>query len=217
MRSAKEIETQGASATLPEPTVFVVDDDEAVRESLCWLGRSVGLNVAPFASAQEFLQANEHACAGCLVLDVRLPGMSGLDLQRELAARRITLPIIMITGFGDVPTAVSALTAGAIDFIEKPFSRQLLLDRIRHALDLDRAARSAQAERDALAARLALLTPRERQVVDLVVVGKTNKVMAMELGISEKTIEVHRAHAMKKMQVECVAELVRATSVLRLG
>jgi FixJ family two-component response regulator len=215
MRLAKEIDTQGATGSLAEPTVFVVDDDESVRESLCWLGRSVGLNVVPFATAQDFLQARDHPCAGCLVLDVRLPGMSGLDLQRELSARHIRLPIIMITGYGDVPTAVSALTAGAIDFIEKPFSRQLLLDRIRHALALDRAARTAQAERDALAARVALLTPRERQVADMVVGGRTNKVMAMELGISEKTVEVHRAHAMKKMKVECVAELVCTMSVLR--
>ena len=198
----------------PEPTVFVVDDDESVRESLRWLARSVGMVVEAYATAQEFLDAFVEDRPGCLVLDVRMPGMSGLELQRELVARKVRLPIIMITGCGDVPSAVRALTGGALDFIEKPFSRQLLLDRIRRAVVIDAEARRVQSERAQVAARVAGLTPREREVMQMVVGGKTNKVMAMALGICEKTIEVHRAHVMRKMQVESLAELVRQASLL---
>ena len=201
-------------AAQSQPTVFVVDDDEGVRESLRWLVCSVGMAVEAYGSAQEFLEAVDADAAGCLVLDVRMPGMSGLDLQQELAARQVGLPIIMITGHGDVPTAVRALTGGALDFIEKPFSRQLLLDRIRRAVVLDANARRAQAERADVAARMAALTPREREVLEMVVAGRTNKVMAMTLGICEKTIEVHRAHVMRKMRVQSLAELVRLAALV---
>src|SRR5262249_46486810 len=170
-----------------------------------------------YANVQESLGAMNGGRPGCLILDVRLPGMSGLELQQELNMQGVNMPVIMITGYGDVPTAVRALTGGAIDFIEKPFSRQLLLDRIRHAVAVDCASRRQQAEREELQARMASLTPREREVLDMVVAGKTNKVMAHELGISEKTIEVHRAHAMRKMKVDRLAELVRLTSMLRAG
>jgi FixJ family two-component response regulator len=197
-----------------QPTVFVVDDDAGVRESLRWLVHSVGMTVEVYETGQEFLDAIGEDRPGCLVLDVRMPGMSGLELQQELAGRGITLPIIMVTGYGDVPTAVRALTAGALDFIEKPFSRQLLLERIRRAVVIDASARRAQAERAEVAGRMATLTPREREVMQMVVAGKTNKVMAMSLGICEKTIEVHRAHVMRKMRVESLAELVRMTAVL---
>ena len=200
-----------------EPTVFVVDDDEAVRESLRWLVDSVGMAVETYGSAQEFLARVGVDRPGCLVLDVRMPGMSGLELQQELAARKVELPIIMITGYADVPTAVRALTRGALDFIEKPFSRQLLLDRIRRAVVIDANGRRAQADRADVAARVATLTPREREVMQMVVAGRTNKVMAMNLGICEKTIEVHRAHVMRKMKVESLAELVRLAALLESG
>jgi len=193
----------------PTPTVFVVDDDPAIRESLRWLIESVGLNVKVFATAHEFLEGYDPSSAGCLVLDVRMPGMSGLDLQNELAARKINIPILIITGHAEVPVAVRAMKAGALDFIEKPFSDQLLLDRIRRAIEKDTEFRRTHSQQAEVAARLALLTPREREVMDLVIAGKANKVIASELGLSPKTIEVHRAHVMKKMQVESLADLVR--------
>src|SRR5262245_10385135 len=168
---------------IPEPTVFVVDDDKTVRESLRWLVDSVGLPVETYANAQEFLSAMNGGRPGCLILDVRMPGMSGLELQQELQMQGMNIPVIMITGYGDVPTAVRALTGGAMDFIEKPFSRQLLLDRIRHALEMNRKTREVEAQRAEVESRFARLTPRERQVMELVVGGKTNKVIAMELGL----------------------------------
>lgn len=192
-----------------EPTVFVVDDDPAMRQSLRWLIESVHLAVETFASAQEFLAAYNPERPGCLVLDVRMPGMGGLDLQAELARRQIEIPIIVITGYAEVATAVRALKAGAIDFIEKPFSDQLLLDRIQQAIASDRQARERRAERAAVAARVAQLTPRERDVMQLVVAGSSNREIAAELGLSIKTVEVHRARVMEKMQVDSLAELVR--------
>ena len=202
-------------AITPDPTVFVVDDDQDMRELLRHLVGSVGLTVETSARAQQFLDTYDAGRPGCLVLDVRMPGMSGLDLQEELAARKISLPIIMITGYGDVPTAVCALRAGAVDFVEKPFSRQLLLDRIRHAMEVDRKARRAQAQRAEVAARLARLTPREREVMELVIAGNANKVIAIDLGLCEKTVEVHRARVMRKMEVDCLAELVRLNLPMR--
>jgi len=190
-------------------TVFVVDDDPAIRESLGWLIESVGLKVKMFATAQEFLEGYDPTLPGCLVLDIRMPGMSGLDLQNELAARKVNIPILVITGHAEVPVAVRAMKAGAFDFIEKPFSDQLLLDRIRRAIEKDAGFRRARSQRAEVAARLAQLTPREREVMDLVVAGKANKVIASELGLSPKTVEVHRAHVMKKMQVGSLADLVR--------
>ena len=191
------------------PTVFVVDDDPAMRESLSFLVGSVGLAVECFATARDFLDRYDGRRGGCLVLDVRMPGMSGLELQERLADRGVDIPIVMITGFGDVPMAVRALKRGALDFIEKPFTDQDLLDRIHEALERDRCGRAERARREEIAARIAKLTPRERQVMDCVLAGKPNKVIAAELTLSPKTIEVHRARMMDKMQVSSLAELLQ--------
>jgi RNA polymerase sigma factor (sigma-70 family) len=192
-----------------DPTVFVVDDDAAVRESLQWLIKTAGLNVECYGTAQEFLDAYDQARPGCLVLDVRMPGLSGLDLQEQLGASGMNLPIIIITGHGEVPLAVRAMKGGAIDFLEKPFSDQLLLDRIREAIARDEQDRQEQARRARAAERLALLTPREREVMAMVVDGKANKQIAASLQISQKTVEAHRAQVMRKMEAGSVAELVR--------
>jgi two-component system response regulator FixJ len=192
-----------------EPTVFVVDDDPAVRDSLHWLLQSVDLAVETYATGEEFLRAYDPARPGCLVLDVRMPGMSGLRLQDELAARGIRLPIIILTGYAEVQTAVRALKTGAFDFLEKPYSDEMLLDRIHHAIETDRQTREADAQQAEVAARFALLTPREREVMVLVTAGKANKVIAADLGLSPKTVEVHRAAVMDKMGADSVAELVR--------
>ena len=195
----------------PEPTVFVVDDDRAMRDSLSWLLDSVGLRVRSYATAAEFLADHDPAQPGCLVLDVRMPGMSGLDLQAELARRGVELPTIVITGHAEVSMAVRAVKAGAIDFIEKPFSDQLLLDRVRQAVQIDLEARDVRRRREDARRRLATLTAREREVLDLVVAGKANKEIASALGLSTKTVEVHRAHVMSKMCVDSLAELIRIT------
>ncbi len=199
---------------LPEPKVFVVDDDHALRESLRWLVQSLGLAVEVFANAEDFLAAYDCTQPGCLVLDVRLPGISGLNLQDQLAARGLSLPVILITGHAEFSTAVRGLRAGAVDFLEKPFSDQELLDRIREAIGADRAARLVEAERAEVTALVSLLTEREREVMTLVVAGKSNKVIAAELSLSPKTVEVHRAHVMRKLQVESVADLVRLAALL---
>jgi len=212
---ASRASSEGGKHMQLNPTVFVVDDDPAIRESLRWLIESVGLSVKIFATAQEFLEGYDPSSAGCLVLDIRMPGMSGLDLQNELAARKVNIPILIITGHAEVPVAVSAMKAGALDFIEKPFSDQLLLDRIRRAIEKDAEFRRAHSQRAKVAARLAALTPREREVMDLVIAGKANKVIASELGLSPKTVEVHRAHVMKKMQVDSLADLVRVGMLSR--
>ena len=195
----------------PEPTVFVVDDDRAMRDSLSWLLDSVGLRVRSYATAAEFLADHDPAQPGCLVLDVRMPGMSGLDLQAELARRGVELPTIVITGHAEVSMAVRAVKAGALDFIEKPFSDQLLLDRVRQALEIDLEVREVRRRREDALRRLATLTAREREVLNLVVAGKQNKEIASELGVSPKTVEVHRAHVMSKMCVDSLAELIRIT------
>ena len=192
-----------------DPTVFVVDDDAAVRESLCWLVESAGLNAESYATAQAFLEAYDPRQPGCLVLDVRMPGLSGLDLQEQLAAQGIMLPVIIITGHGEVPMAVRAMKGGAIDFIEKPFSDQLLLDRAREAIAQDAQNRVEQARRAEVAARLALLTPREREVMEMVVSGKANKQVGASLGISQKTVEAHRAQVMRKTRADSLAKLVQ--------
>ncbi|MFI5365476.1 MAG: response regulator transcription factor [Candidatus Binatia bacterium] len=199
----------------PDPTVFVVDDDPAMRDSLRWLLQSVGLPVQTYAAAEEFLEHYDATWPGCLVLDVRMPGMSGLKLQDVLAARHIQLPVIVVTGYAEVPTAVRALKTGAIDFIEKPFSDELLLDRVRQAIEADRQTREAEARRAAAMERFTSLTPREREVMKLVTAGKANKVIAAELNLSPKTVEVHRANVMKKMEVDSVADLVRASLLLQ--
>lgn len=194
---------------LNEPTVFVVDDDQAVRDSLCWLIEAEGINVKACESASEFLDFYDPQWPGCLVLDVRLPGMSGLDLQRELTHRQITLPIIIITGHGDVPTAVRALKAGAVDFMEKPFSDEAIIKRVHSALEQNTHDRRQASERSVIQQRIASLTPRERQVLDLVVQGKLNKQIASDLHLSQKTVEAHRANLMSKMQATNVADLVK--------
>lgn len=195
--------------------VYVVDDDKAVRDSLRWLIESGGVRVETFASAREFLdRCDAGEVQGCLVADVRLPGISGLDLQENLRQRGLYLPTIVITGHGDVPLAVRAMKAGALDFIEKPFSDQVLLDRIREALSTDERYRELAAQREEIVERYERLSRREREVMQLVVRGRLNKQIAAELGLSHKTIEVHRAHAMEKMEGDSLAELVRMAVVL---
>ena len=192
----------------PEPTVFVVDDDEAVRGGLRRLVEAVGLNVETYGSAQQFLDSYHPEQHGCLVLDIRMPGMGGLDLQAQLAKRGVQLPVIILTGHADVPMAVRALKAGAMDFIEKPFNSQALLDRIQQAIKQDAEARRQSVEESRIAQRLARLTSREKEVMQMMVVGKANKVIAIDLGISERTVEFHRANIMKKMQSRTLAELI---------
>lgn len=200
-------EERGQNQT--EPTVFVVDDDEAVRKGLRLLLKSVSINTKTFASAQEFLDAYEPSEPGCLVLDVRMPGMSGLDLQTHLKEQGMEIPIVIITGHGDVPMAVRAVKMGAVDLIEKPFRDQVLLECVQRGITLDAKQRKDRAERDAIEERLSRLTPRERQIMNMVVDGKANKVVARELGLSQKTVEFHRAHVMAKTAAGSVAELVR--------
>jgi RNA polymerase sigma factor (sigma-70 family) len=192
-----------------EPTVFIVDDDLAVARSLRWLIESVQLKVETFASAQAFLDGYDAAKPGCLVLDVRMPGMSGIELQERLTAQRIRVPIIFITGHGDVQMAVRAVQAGAFDFIEKPFNDQDLLDRMQRAISFDAERRGRDTQRAQLCALFASLTPREREVMDLVVEGMSNKAVANTLGLSAKTVEVHRAKVMEKMNARSVSDLVR--------
>lgn len=198
-----------------ESTVFVVDDDADLRESLGWLFESAGLRFKSYSTAQEFLTDYKPEEPGCLLLDVRMPGLSGLDLQEELRRRGVPPPIIIMTGHARVPMAVRALKGGAIDFIQKPFSDQSLLERIRQAIDLDRRTRQVRMEAAKFAALLTYLTPREREVMDLVIAGKPNKIIAADLGISPKTVEIHRGRVMEKMQVESVAELVRLDLLCR--
>ena len=195
---------------MTEQCVYIVDDDEAMRDSLQWLIESQGLAVRTFAAAERFLAACGDAMAGCIVLDVRMPGMSGLELYEKMNLRRCTLPVIFITGHGDVPMAVSALKKGAVDFIEKPFNDKELLRVIGQCLERESATREQRQREGEAARRLAGLTEREREVMDLVLAGKLNKQIADGLNISIKTVEVHRARIMDKMGVRSVAELVQA-------
>lgn len=199
----------------PESTVFIVDDEPAVRNSLAWLLESVGQQVETFPSAQAFLDSYDPHRPGCLILDVRMPGMSGLDLQEKLSTMDAKLPVIFITGHGDVPMAVRAMKHGAVDFIEKPFNNQELLDRVHLAIERDVRARARDARGSEIRARMESLTPREREVLEGVVGGKANKSMARELGVSVKTIEAHRAKLMEKMHASSVAELVGMVLSLR--
>lgn len=192
-----------------KPTVFIVDDDQAIRESLRWLIESVGLAVEAFASADDYLKQYDPSRPGCLLLDVRMPGTSGLDAHRRLARRDGRLPVIIITGHGDVPMAVRSFKDGAFDFIEKPFNDHALLERIQQAIEHDAHRRRDHDERCALIARKRALTPREAQVMQRVVDGRTNRQIAQGLGVTEKTIETHRAAVMRKMQARSVADLVR--------
>ena len=190
-------------------TVFIVDDDPAIRFAMEALMESVNLHHEIFASADEFLDKLSEQRPGCLVLDIRMPGLGGLELQEELIRRGNTLPIIFITGHGDVPMAVEAMQKGAVDFIQKPFRDQELLDRIRDALATDQHRREEQQHHEEVAHRLEKLTNREREVFDLVVTGKPNKVIAYELGVSQRTVEIHRARVMEKMGAGSLAHLVR--------
>jgi FixJ family two-component response regulator len=195
---------------LKDQRVYIVDDDEAMRDSLLWLLESQGFAVTAFASAEDFLAACRDDMAGCIVLDVRMPGMSGLELYEKLSARQCTLPVIFITGHGDVPMAVSALKKGAVDFIEKPFSDKDMLRLIEQCLELDRNNREKQQKAVGVKRRLANLTEREIEVMDLILAGKLNKQIADVLNISIKTVEVHRGRIMDKMAARTVAELVQA-------
>lgn len=204
-----------ASVTNQRPTIFVVDDDSAVRDALKLLLRSVGQSVETYGAGAEFLESYSEDRPGCLVLDIRMPGMSGLELQQKLNEKHSILPIIFITGHGDVPMAVEAMQAGAVDFIQKPFRDQDLIDRINQALEKDTSNRAALGERNDIRRRLETLTPREREVLDLVVHGKANKVIAGDLKLSQRTVEIHRARVMEKMQASSLAHLVRM--VLEVG
>lgn len=195
-----------------EPTVFVVDDDPAVLRFLSGLISSVNLRVELFESARAFLDSYQLGAPGCLLLDIRMPGMSGLELQRELAARSIDIPIVFLTGHGDVPIAVRAMKAGAYDFIEKPFNNELLLDALQKAVAEGLTAEKIRSERAEIEKRTSLLTKRERQVMDEVVAGETNKSIARHLGISERTVENHRGKMMRKIQAQSLAQLVRMLS-----
>ncbi|KKK87550.1 hypothetical protein LCGC14_2752120 [marine sediment metagenome] len=191
-----------------EPTVFIVDDDGVLCDGISQLVETVGLKAKVFSSAQEFLDSYDTARHGCLVLDIRMPGISGLQLQEKLAESDIEFPIIFITGYGSVRMGVDAVKKGAIDFIEKPFEDQYLLDQINNAIAKDAKDRKNLFERQAIEAKLALLTPRERQVLSLIKDEKNSKAIALKLGLSQKTVEGHRAHIMEKMQVETIAGLV---------
>jgi two-component system, LuxR family, response regulator FixJ len=191
------------------PTVFVVDDDEGVRESLRFLLKSVGLSTKVLGSAAEFLASHDANQPGCLVLDVRMPAMSGLELQQQLNLRGDTIPVIFITGHGDIPMAVEAMQHGAFDFLQKPFRDQELIDRLQKALAKDAHARSELKHRAQSLARFDTLTPREHEVLGLMVRGMPNKIMAAELGVSQRTVEIHRARVMEKTAAGSLAHLVR--------
>jgi two-component system response regulator FixJ len=206
---------QPTDSELGEPTVFVVDDEAVVARSLRWLIESVGLKVETFSSADEFLASYRQQRRGCLILDVRMPAMSGLELQKKLKVLGVTLPIIFITGHGGVQTAVTALQAGAVDFLEKPFDDQRMLDLVQKAIALDAEQRRRAASMADVAARFASLSTRERQVLDQLIDGRTNKEIARALGLSAKTVETYRANVMEKMGVSKVPHLVKLMIELR--
>jgi two-component system, LuxR family, response regulator FixJ len=196
------------------PIVYLVDDDDAIRDSLGLLLRSVGLECAVYASALEFLEAYDSERHSCLVADIRMPGLSGLELQQRLNEQHSDIPIIFITGHGDVPMAVNAMKSGAADFIQKPFRDQDLIDRIHKALAQDQEHRVWRSEERSIRERIASLTPREVEVMQRVVRGQANKVIAMDLGVSQRTVELHRARVMRKLKMRSLAELVSAVGKL---
>lgn len=189
--------------------VYIVEDDEAVRESLQLILESIGYRVATYESANQFIEAWNAEMAGCLVLDIRMPGMNGMELQRRLNERNSILPIIFVTGHGDVPMAVEAMQQGAVDFVQKPYREQELLEKIERAFRLDSDNRESLQSRQEIAARLSSLTPRELEVLRLMVEGKANKVIAIDLNISQRTVEIHRARVMEKLGANSLAHLVR--------
>jgi two-component system, LuxR family, response regulator FixJ len=191
------------------PTVFVVDDDEGVRNSLRFLLKSVGLTTQAYSSAAGFLQAYKALQPGCLILDVRMPGMSGLELQQQLNLRGATLPVIFITGHGNIPMAVEAMQHGAFDFLQKPFRDQDLIDRIHRALERDARSRTSLAQHEQIRSRFGSLTPRERDVLALMIRGKPNKAMAADLAVSQRSVEIHRSRVMEKTGAASLAQLVR--------
>lgn len=198
------------------PTVYVVDDDDAVRDALCTLLRSVDIDVDAFASADAFLNAKPFKRPSCLILDVRMPGMSGTELQQLLVTNGQQLPIIFVTGHAEVPMAVRAMKLGAVDFVEKPFDAESLLTRVREVLERDATSVQNQSEMTTVAERLGRLTRREKQVLERVIAGKPNKTSAAELGLSEKTIETYRLRLTRKMKAESLADLVRMVTELRI-
>ena len=197
------------------PVVHIVDDDDSLRQGLASLLRSVGLNARAYNSTQEFLQSDCLEASGCIVLDIRLPGMSGLDFQEQLAGLGIRLPAILMTGHGDIPMSVRAMKAGAVDFLPKPFRDQDMIDAVTVAINRDRAQREKEGQSMAIVDRYATLSPREREVMALVTAGKLNKQVAGELGLSEVTVKIHRGAAMRKMGARSLADLVRFVDALR--
>jgi two-component system, LuxR family, response regulator FixJ len=195
--------------------VYIIDDDEAVRDSLSWLIKSASIETEAFSSAAAFMDACNENLNGCLLLDIRMPGMNGLELQAELNQRGCHMPVIMISGHADVPMAVRALKAGAFDFIEKPFNDDVLLALVQRALEQESRLRQHLAKKDALQARVESLTPRELEVLEQVVAGASNKQIGNELGVSQKTVEVHRARVMEKLEAESLSHLVRMVVSLR--
>ena len=205
------------AAKIPSQVVFVIDDDASMRDAVSRLLNAVGLTVQTFASAREFLAGRLPDVPGCAVLDVRLPGLSGLDLQREMVERGIHIPVVFITGHGDIPMSVQAMKAGAVEFLTKPFRDQDLLDAVRSGIQLDRKAREERAELAELRDCVRQLTQREQEVMSLVVSGLLNKQIALQLGTSEKTIKIHRSQVMRKMRATSLADLVRMSQKLGLA
>ena len=199
----------------PDPIVYVVDDEEVVREAVRWLLSSVGIDVRCCASAMEFLEVYEPDCPGCLILDVRMPGTSGLELHDQLIERRVPIPVIFLTAHGDIPMATRAMASGATQFFEKPFNNQLLLDAVQHAVSRSGEAIETARRRHDIQARIDSLSKRQRQILGLLIEGTTNKVIADTLGISPRTVEIHRANIMEKMEVSSLAGLVR--QVMEVG
>jgi len=197
------------------PLVHIVDDDDSLRQGLASLLRSVGLNARTYNSTREFLQSDCLEAPGCIVLDIRLPGMSGLDFQEQLAGLGIRLPVILMTGHGDIPMSVRAMKAGAVDFLPKPFRDQDMIDAVMVAINRDRAQREKEGQSMAIVDRYATLSPREREVMALVTAGKLNKQVAGELGLSEVTVKIHRGAAMRKMGARSLADLVRMADALK--